>query len=381
MAFQDDIAKLNELYFFREFTFSQTQFYSTPQDKVELADNVVWLGDTLLVYQIKEREVADTTPEKEEQWFKSKVLKGATGQIRETLAYLKAQSAIAMKNHRGHTFEFRPDTIRTHQKVVLYRPHKSLPASCREVRYHRSKTAGIIHIFSAGDYLGVVRTLLTPAEFADYLGFRETLIDKWEGSLARLPEQALVGQYLSGNSECSPSLGFVKYLEAVEHNTEDWDMSGVLDRFADRITQSTASTEYYPIVREIALLKRNELKEVKGRLRVAMEKAKANTFVKPYTVTFPRTGCGFVFIPLTSESLPHRRRGLQNLTHAHKYDQRLSKCVGVSLAFEGEGWYSEEWCYLEFPWAKNQTMEEMLRDNNPFRDVKMTQLERYLFKA
>jgi len=249
------------------------------------------------------------------------------------------------------------------------------------LKHHRSKTAGIIiHLLTAEDYRGLIRTLLTPAEFADYLGFREMLIGKWEAELAILPEQALVGQYLSGNLDHQPSLLYAKYLEAIEHKAEEWDMSGVIGRFADRITSESAATDYYPIVREIALLKRSELREVKTRIRLSMENAKADKFSKPYRIALPRTGCGFVFIPLTRDVIPNRQRGLQNLTLAHKYDQRLSKCVGVSFAFEGDGWFSDEWCYFEFPWEENRTMEKVLRHNNPFRDVKLAELQPYHFK-
>src|ERR1039457_4876085 len=99
MAFQDDIAALNEFYFFREFTFSQTKFRPTPKNELELADNVVWLGDTLLIYQIKEREVVGTTLENEERWFEKKVLGLATSQIRDTLSYLQTYPEICVENH------------------------------------------------------------------------------------------------------------------------------------------------------------------------------------------------------------------------------------------------------------------------------------------
>lgn len=36
--------------------------------------------------------------------------------------------------------------------------------------------------------------------------------------------------------------------------------------------------------------------------------------------------------------VPHRRTGLINLTLAHKYEQHLPKCVGVSIADDEAGW-------------------------------------------
>jgi len=75
MSFEEDIAKFNEFYFFREFTFSENTFRKSPTEEVELADNVVWLDDTLIVYQLKERQAPiDTTSEKEQKWFKKNII-------------------------------------------------------------------------------------------------------------------------------------------------------------------------------------------------------------------------------------------------------------------------------------------------------------------
>jgi hypothetical protein len=81
MSFQDDIANLNELYFFREFTFSKNTFRPTANAELELADNIVWLDQILLIYQLKERNAAAaSTPDAEQRWFKQKVLGKANRQ-------------------------------------------------------------------------------------------------------------------------------------------------------------------------------------------------------------------------------------------------------------------------------------------------------------
>lgn len=380
MSFEDDIARLNEYYFFREFTFSENTFRPTPIEEVELADNVVWLDNPLIIYQLKERQApSDTSSENEQRWFERKVLGLATRQIRDTLNYLQQHSDLQLENHRGHAFNITVSSLESVQKLVLYKAHKSLPESCRNKKYHRSQTAGLVHLIPANDYLGILRTLLTPAEVADYLAFRETLINGWEEEVLNLPEQALVGQYLSGNSEHKPDLQFVEYLQALEHRAEEWDMSGVINVFPDRVTTDNASTDYYYIVREIAKLKRNELREFKTRFKLSMEKARANEFVFPYRMAIPRTDCGFVFIPLTQDFLEHRLQYLQNLTDAHKYEQKLSKCIGVSFAPEEGGWYSVEWCYMEFSWQEDPELENKLRQNNPFREVRTVELRQYTF--
>jgi hypothetical protein len=380
MSFEEDIARFNEFYFFREFTFSENTFRKTPTEEVELADNVVWLDEPLIVYQLKERQApSDTTPEKEQQWFKRKIIEKAKSQIRDTLNYLHNHNNIQIQNHRGHTFNIKVSSLESVHKLVLYKAHESLPESSRRLKHHRSQTAGFIHLISADDYLGIVKTLLTPAEVADYLAFREALISSWQEDILALPEQALVGQYLSGDSEHKPGLQFLEYLRSLEHRAEEWDMSGIISIFLERITTDNPPTDYYYIIREIAKLKRNELREFKTRYKFSMDKARANEFTLPYRIASPRTGCGFVFVPLTHDFMERRLQYLQNLTYAHKYDQKLPKCIGVSFAPEEDGWYSVEWCYIEFPWQDDPELENMLQQSNPFREVRVAELSQYTF--
>jgi hypothetical protein len=61
MAFEDELAALNEWHFFREFTYSKSTFRPAPSQEVELADSIIWIGNLLVVYQLKEREARGAT--------------------------------------------------------------------------------------------------------------------------------------------------------------------------------------------------------------------------------------------------------------------------------------------------------------------------------
>ena len=179
MSFENDIAKLNEHFFFQEFTFSKNQFSPVPGNEVELADNLIWLDEMIIVFQLKERNVSgDSTVEAERKWFEKKVLGVATGQITDTLTYLNSSHQIDVENHRGHRFLLISSNVSTVHKVVCYATVHELPDECRRKKFHISSTAGVIHLFSAHDYLGIVQTLLTPSELSEYLDFREELINR-----------------------------------------------------------------------------------------------------------------------------------------------------------------------------------------------------------
>jgi hypothetical protein len=197
--FEEAVGRLNALYFFNEFTFSTNTFKPNPADELELADKVVWLDDLLILSQIKERNAPqDTTAAKKEKWFREEVLKHATRQIRNTLTYLTTYPNIELCNNRGDPFNLAQAQVAQTHKLVIYNPHPLLPVECAREKFHQSKTAGAnMHLIHAGAYLGILRTLITPVEIAEYLTFRESLLGAWgTDALAEVSEKGLVGQYL-----------------------------------------------------------------------------------------------------------------------------------------------------------------------------------------
>ena len=378
MKLENTIGRLNEHFFFREFTYSKNTFRPTPKKEVELADSILWLDNVVVAFQLKERNfVGTTTTEKESRWFKSKVLSRGTRQIRDTLAYLRFHDEIEIENHRGHKFHLQSSRIATIHKVVCYLPNDNLPNECRSEKFYRSQTAGIIHLIPAEDYLGIVRTLLTPTELFEYLCFREKLIEEWDSRVNGVPEPALMGQYLCGDIDHPPNIAFLDYLIALEHRINEWDMSGVIKQFPDRITTDNKAIDYYSIITEIAKLKRNGLRLFKERFQLSIQKCRSNKYTQPYRFACSRADCGFVFIPLEREFLAQRRQLLRNITYGCKYDLKLSKCIGISFAPEAHGWFSVEWCYIECPWKFDAEMEKLLNESNPFRDVRMSEVEPY----
>ena len=91
------------------------------------------------------------------------------------------------------------------------------------------------------------------------------------------------------------------------------DMSGIIKQFAERVTTDAHVTEYYAILKELAKLKRSELREYKARFRLCMEKCRSGDFTLPYRMASPRTNCGFVFIPLTEEVIESQKTGIDEL--------------------------------------------------------------------
>jgi hypothetical protein len=156
-------------------------------------------------------------------------------------------------------------------------------------------------------------------------------------------------------------------------------MSGIIKNFTQRTTHGTGPTDYYHVIRELALLKRNELREFKARYRKALELARADKFALPFRMVAPRTGCGFVIIPIRRDIIEHRSNSLQSLTLAHKYDQKLGRCVGVVIAADSGPWFLSDWCYIDTPWQPDPEMAALLEESNPFRSVSEKAVPIYVF--
>lgn len=371
-------SKLNSNVFFREFSFAGNEFSPKPKEELQFADHVVWLDDLLLVFQCKERNIVETNSEKEEKWFNDNVVREATKQIRSTLGYLGDYNEIHLTNDRNHIFNIATAKLKSIDKIVLYSAHEALPIECRNKKYHNSSSVGFIHIFHIEDYIGICETLVTPTEVHHYLSYREDLINQWEKETVHIPEFALLGHFLYGDLSAEPSIESKKYLTALKDDRAEWDFTNIARTFADRMTVTSNPQDYYKIITELAKFKRTDLKLFKERFEFAKDKAMKNEFAIPYRMTI-LDRVGFVFIPITQDMIHRRTQGLSNLTLAHKYDQKLSKCIGLSISPDSNEFFYVEWCYIESPWAYDEEMEKFLKESFPFRPVQEHYVPTYVF--
>ncbi|MCD6487099.1 MAG: hypothetical protein J7K35_07220 [Syntrophobacterales bacterium] len=377
-ALEQYTSELNSNVFFREFSFAKNKFSPKPKEELEFADHVVWLDDLMLVFQCKERNIFESNSENEKKWFNNKVVREATKQIRNTLGYLADYREIYLTNDRNHVFNLATAKLNSINKIVLYTAHDSLPLNCRNKKYHNSSSVGFIHIFNVEDYIGICETLVTPTEFHHYLSYREELINQWEKETVDILEDALLGHFLYGDLSVEPSSESNKYLMALKDERAEWDFTNIGRIFADRMTVARNPQDYYKIVSELAKFKRTDLKLFKERFELAKDKAMKDEFTIPFRMTIPDR-VGFVFVPITQDMIDKRTQYLSNLTLAHKYDQKLSKCVGLSISPDSAEFFYVEWCFIESPWEYDEEIEKMLKESFPFRPVREHYVPTYTF--
>ena len=211
-----------------------------------------------------------------------------------------------------------------------------------EVRCHSSETAGFIHIIDAHDYLELSRTLRVPREVIEYFRFREKLLAQFPEECAGLPEAAIAGHYIVADAEpiTPPTIESAVRLRKLVQDPDKWDLAPLLRGLHDHLSDQPTSTEYYDILLEFMKLSRSGWRTVKERIELCIQKAKNDQFALPYRMIEPQTGCGFVFVPVTSDLVRSpdwqtgRVRMLQNMTKLHKYEGRIE----VRRVSRWQGW-------------------------------------------
>lgn len=372
------VERLNAHVFLREFAFSRLQFSPEPGRQLEFADHVILLKDIRILFQLKQREGASDSPQRLESWFRKKVVRDATKQIRDTLRFLTDCDNITVRNTRGHLVNVASRTVTKNFAIVVYDPGDGVTGHIRFAPFHRSRTAGFIHLFDAESYLNIWQMLRTPAEIVEYLIFREAVL-----SLHDSPgEVPLFGQFLEGKLDAKPDIGFASAVARLARDDEEFDVSVITRDFLERIESvepSGSLAEYYRVLAEIAQLNRSELRDLKLRFRLCLNAAKQADHELPYRIASVRTGCGFLLIPCVGALVPHRVNGLKNLSIAAKHEQKLERLVGVAISWEAP-YFDFAWIVLDYPWAEDPELDRRLVENYPFRSLRGVSSPRYRFR-
>jgi hypothetical protein len=362
---------LHNMLYLEEFTFAATKFSPTGGSEVELADAVVALDDTLLIFQIKERSATNVGgAEAERAWFKNKVLKEAKNQVRDTLRFLKSLDTIAIANQRGRVFNLASNCYKQIIKIIVYHASSALPEDSKSVRYYRSKEAGFIHVLSYDDYVRLSYILRVPEEIVRYFDYREQIITRFQDQCGTLPEASIVGGFI-GDEEIPRYQSYENLHRSVD-DEDTWNLIPLISGLHDHQTAEGYNEDYYRILIEFMRLPRSMWREIKKRFVLSVEKVDGNNSVLPYRVSFPDRDIGFVFIPMTSTdtSLPdwqsYKFMALTTLTALHKFDHKLGKAIGILFCKFGD-YFDIQWCMIEEPWSDDSALRQKLDMDSPFR--------------
>ncbi|MBY2940932.1 hypothetical protein HF264_14615 [Rhizobium leguminosarum] len=379
MNLEQFIAHRNGITFWKEFTFTQLKF-RVPAGEAELADNVVWFGETALIIQMKEREVATDDPEIERKWFDNKVMKAAVRQIKDSLRFLDENGSIPVANVRGQELAISQTDLKDIRKIIVYKPGTALPVACRQTQFYISQTAGFAHIIDQASYGRVLEILVAPEEIRRYMEYRERALTLLEMERTHVAEDDLLAAYAM---EEVPTPQSHRALKRLVENAEQWNLSRLLGDLADHIENPDVGQDYSRILIEFAKLPRAGWYAAKERINHVARGAANGEFVQPYRFYFEGSDCSFVFTPIhpNIDSATNRdQRGgyLEFVTEAGKYLARAGRGVGVQVTRSGDD-VLIDWCLVDKPWKHDENME--IAAKSLFRPVREKRVDGFLLQA
>jgi len=358
------LTQINNSVFFKEFTYSDTRIYGDGGDTKELADNIVWIDELLLAYQVKGRDPnAVKDLETELRWFENTVCGKAKKQIKDTISFFDKYHTLPVTNGRGHKIDIAQANVSVLKKLIIYQPNSNHLYSKRYLKFLGSSVVGNIHIFHIDDYQMVCKYLITPTELSDYLTFREELYEFHKLQVELLPEEYIISHYFTTSSTDHTDPSYLTNLVRINEDKDDFDLSLITENFQSKIVMGNeeTNTQYHSIIKEIAKLHRQVLTEFKTRYKKILNMANDNETEPPLRFLSSKSACGFVFIALKSDKSQYWENALLNSLETYKYKHKLPKCLAVLIFKEGP-FFEIRWAFQESPWVYDAALEKSVQD-------------------
>jgi hypothetical protein len=378
---EDFLAFCNSSVFLQEFTFRNTRFLPAGSTEIEFCDGAIWLADLVILFQVKSRNLDFVTPckDSERSWFYKKISKHAVSQLADTIIYLNQQQCLPFCNERKQRVEFSQAKQLSPIKVAIH-DNDFLPDDCMYLKGRVSKRIGFVHFLSLKDYSNICWTFHTPMEIADYLHFRQGMVQS-VGNINNVSEMAVVGKYLSDTDlDKTITDDHEAFVLRMVDDRDDFNISKLLDRFLSNIVGDKNDTQYHLILTELALLRRGELGEFRRRFEWMLEKSSLSGLFNPCKLRPLSQDCSFVFVPLPLSQACRVDLFLEKYTYACKHLFQTKRCLGiVAYSHNSPDNFVVKWLHLDFPWEFNKEVERLI-DDLEFRDTRQVLLGKYRLK-
>lgn len=359
---EQEITQINQNVFFKEFTFDKNDFIIDNRNKVELADNVLWLDDLMIIIQIKEKSSKGNSSV--DDWLKNKVFKKAKNQIKSTLRYLYEHKTISIANghNDNHILDIR-NIVSVHS-VVIYKID-DWRKEAAIAKKHITKDNCFIHFFSFDDYIHICRYIITPVELGQYLVFREEML-RSNTNMDELPEQYFLAHYFQNPTNPTFNILYIcnldKICKKIISREDEFYLGSFISHMRDTLYAYGDEKDYYFIIRELAKLNREEMKLFKERLLAVMNEEPKSLPVAMKRFASLRTQCGFVLMKLNKKVEATWRRALVNFSLEFKYKWKLNKCIGL-VVLKDNDYFDFRWSYMEGEWKYDEELEKRVEED------------------
>ena len=367
-------AGLSESTFFRELCFSGQKFEVPQTGELELADVFIWLENTGIIVQVKERERDSGESDGIAKWFDKKVVDKGTKQIADTIRFFSDHPTARVRSSRGIDFQLeRLNTLSTH-KIIVFGTLASDLNLHSLAKLHKSKRVGAVHLIEATGFVNLLHWLVTPGELLEYLAFREAYLHQHEFA-QMLSEKWLFGRFVESGDAQQNHLDYPGWnAETVVDRLADDSAQADLRRFFDHIGEWAVALDrrdsvFRRLLLECALLSRGAMREFKRRIVKCQERMDKPGPESIYRILNPVRGCVFVFGVFPADVKHRLEIGAENLTQLAKYDCETEKAVGFFFTPVEPDGIAITPVYIEYPWHQQPQLANSLKEFNPFRPL------------
>lgn len=359
---EQEITQINQNVFFKEFTFDKNDFVIDNRNKVELADNVLWLDDLLIIIQIKEKDLKGNSSV--EDWLKNKVFKKAKNQIKSTLRYLYEHKTISIANGHNDNHILDIQKMVSIHSVVIYKIDDWKKESEIAKKYITRDNC-FIHFISFDDYIHICRYIITPVELGQYFVFREELLRR-NTNIDKLPEQYFLAHYFQNPTNTTFNILYIcnldKICEKIISREDEFYLGSFINHMRETLYEYGDERDYYFIIRELAKLNREEMKLFKERLLAVMNEGPKALPILMKRFASLRTQCGFVLMRLNKKVEETWSRALVNFPFEFKYKWKLNKCIGLVVLKDNDH-FDFRWSYMEGEWEYDEELEKRVEED------------------
>lgn len=246
---------LCEKFFCDEFVISNLKYKPKNSSEKELCDLVLENPNSLIIFEIKERNYDEKKSENNETWLDRKVYEKAVKQIINAKNVLEEGIDYKFYNKYQQTVYFTKKVI---YPVILFE-NDSID------EYSKIKISGdnIVNIFSLADFKVLIENVRLPIELEYYLRLRPRLCD---GGFQKVFFENVFGESVfydfnkSKNNE--NKISEICKLMFSNEKYDNYNVDGILNFIKEIRIHKTTKNDYRPIMKELISLNRKNLCDI-----------------------------------------------------------------------------------------------------------------------
>jgi len=330
-------------FFCRDFVFNNLKKHITSNNKrVELCDALFECCNNYLIFQIKERNVADHDEGKtEEEWFSKAVLEKAVKQISDTINYLNNDKVLLKDCYNQQEALDREYSI---YPIILFDNNK-----IKDYTKFIDLNGTLINIFSLEDFEKLINSFVHPREVTDYLNIRVdyfTRLKKLPGLLIEESGQSTFAVNITSEADLFSHFHLLEYSFDKNKIIAANKMMNIIELYRNKMLQ--ANVNYKGVLRILMQIMPNDCHLFLDRYFQTIEDAKNNVFRFSRSLILPLKKKDTVLLFLSSsKEKPLTEKHISIIADSKLLQHKKERILIMYFSIFDGGKYDLNWILYE----------------------------------